>query len=105
MTRNIPILSRENRWVCPNCPATDVTYEAEPHTRFHNCPGLKGLTAPMVPEGTNCNIYAQEREDYVGEDAVQTDDDGTPIMSIVTEREDGQDCTVLAPMVGLRSEV
>lgn len=105
MTHNIPILSRENRWECPNCDLKDVTYELEAHSRFHSCSGLKGLTAPMVPEGTSCRVYANEREDYVGEDTVQTDGDGRPIMSIITEREDGQDCTVLAPMVGLRSEV
>src|SRR5678810_1035478 len=105
MTHNIPILRRENRWECPNCTLTDVTYEVEVHTRFHNCPGLKGLTAPMVPEGTKCKVTANEREDYVGNDTVQTDDEGRPIMSIVTEREDGHDCAVLAPMVGIKSEV
>lgn len=59
----------------------------------------------MVPEGTRCDVYAVEREDYVGKEHVQTDGDGRPIMSVITEREDGQDCAVLAPMVGIRPEV
>lgn len=90
-------LKREVRWVCPNCPATDVTYESDPHTRFHNCRGMKGLTTPMVQEGVRCKIEAVEREDYVGKEDVQLDGDNRPIMSVVTTREDGQDCVVYAP--------
>jgi hypothetical protein len=51
----------------------------------------------MVPAGTKCKIEAVEREDYVGRDLVQRNGEGTPIMSIVTTRDDGQDCNVLAP--------
>jgi hypothetical protein len=95
----IPLLQPERRWVCPNCTHTDVTREAEPHTRFHACRGLKGLTAPMVPAGSDCKVEAVEREDYVGSEQVQTDGDGRPVMAIVTTRADGSnDCAVLAPV-------
>lgn len=88
----------EQRWECPNCPATDVTREAEPHTRFHNCPGLAGLSAPMVPAGSKARVLANEREDYVGREDVRLDADGRPVMSITTEHEDGRrDCVVFAP--------
>lgn len=87
----------EQHWECPNCIFTDVTHETQAHSRFHNCAGLKGLSAPMVPAGTNAKVEAHEREDYVGKDIPQYDGDGRPIMSIVTTRDDGQDCTVLAP--------
>ena len=90
-------LKRETRWVCPNCEFKDVTYEANVHTRFHGCRGLKGLTAPMVEEGVRCKVEAVERGDYVGKDNVQTDGEGKPIMAIVTTRDNGQDCAVLAP--------
>lgn len=100
----IPILKRENRWECPNCEFKDVTYEANPHTRFHNCRGLRGLSAPMVPEGTKAKVESVERGDYVGKEMVQTDGEGRPIMSIVTTRDDGQDCVVLAPAAGVRGE-
>jgi hypothetical protein len=93
----VPILLNEHRWVCPNCDLTDVTSESQPHTRFHACRGLRGLTAPMVPAGTRCKVEAVERGDYVGKDRVQTDGEGRPVMSIVTTRDDGQDCAVLAP--------
>ncbi len=89
-------LRAETRWVCPLCTATDVTYEAQPHSRFHTCAGLKGLTAPMVPEGTNCKMEAHERDDYIGDEIVQTDGDGRPIMNVITTRDDGEDCTVYA---------
>jgi len=91
------ILVAQHRWECPNCPATDVTHEAQPHTRFHTCRGLRGLTAPMVPAGTRCKVEALERQDYINGDLVQTDDEGRPVMSIITTRDDGTDVAVLAP--------
>ena len=94
----IPTIVPVRHWVCPNCKFTDVTHEARPHTRFHPCAGLKGLSAPMVEEGTKVKVTAHEREDYVGDDIVQLSPDGRPVMSVVTEREDGSnDVVVFAP--------
>jgi hypothetical protein len=87
----------EQRWECPNCATTDVTHEAQPHTRMHVCRGLKGLTAPMVPAGTRCKVEAVERQDYVGSEIFTTDGEGRPIMSVVTTRSDGTDAAVFAP--------
>jgi len=101
---DLPLLVRERRWACPNCTLTQVTHEAEPHTRFHACPGLRGLTAPMVPAGTRCKIEAVEREDYVGRELVQTDADGRPVMAVRTTRDDGEDLAVLAPCATANSE-
>jgi hypothetical protein len=94
----------EHRWECPNCPATDVTHEVQPHTRFHACRGLRGLTAPMVPAGTRCKVEAIDREDYVGRELVQVDGDGRPVMAVRTTRDDGMDCAVLAPCATASSE-
>lgn len=96
---DVPILRPpERRWECPNCDATDITREPEPHSRMHACRGLKGLTAPMIPAGTKAKVCAHEREDYIGREAAQTDGEGRPVMSVVTTREDGQDCVVYAPV-------
>lgn len=92
-----PLLRPEQHWQCPNCSATEVTHESEPHTRFHACPGLKGLTAPMIPAGTTAKVEAVEREDYVGGELVQADGDGRPVSAVVTTRDDGNDVAVLAP--------
>jgi hypothetical protein len=51
----------------------------------------------MVPAGTRCKVEAVERGDWVGKERVQLDGEGRPVMSVVTTRDDGQDCTVLAP--------
>jgi hypothetical protein len=91
-----PVLLREQRWTCPNCTLEELTHEPRPHTRFHTCPGLRGLTAPMVPAGTRCKVEAHEREDYIGTDAVRLHE-GRPVMSVVTTRDDGQDVAVFAP--------
>jgi hypothetical protein len=93
----MPLLIAEQRWACPNCTLTDITREQGPHTRFHNCAGLKGLTAPMVPAGTRCKVEALEREDYTNGDLVTTDADGRPVMAVEVTREDGNDVAVFAP--------
>lgn len=101
---NVPMLLNERRWVCPNCSATDVTHEAQPHTRFHACAGLAGLTAPMVPAGTKCKVEAVERQDYINGDHVQVDGEGRPVMAVVTTRDDGQDVAVFAPTASARGD-
>jgi hypothetical protein len=90
-------LTPETRWECPNCTTTAVTHRADVHTEFHSCPGVQGLTAPMVPAGTRCKVEAVEREDYIAGEHVQLDGAGRPIMSLITTRDDGTDCTVYAP--------
>jgi len=52
---------------------------------------------PLVPKGTDCKVEAVERGDYVGQESVQIDVNGRPMMAVVTTRDDGQDCTVYAP--------
>ena len=85
------------RWVCPNCDQTHVTREQQPHSAFHSCAGLKGMTAPFIEEGVSAKVEAREREDYVGRERVQTNEDNRPIMSVVTTRDDGTDAVVFAP--------
>ena len=92
------MLSARHRWVCPNCSATDVTSEAAPHTRFHACAGLGGITAPMVEAGVDCKVEAMVREDYIGpSNECHMDEDGQPISAVVVTRDEGNDCAVLAP--------
>lgn len=89
------ILTGEQHWVCPNCPAEVRTVGAP--NRFHNCPGLRGFLAPMVLDGIRCKVVAEEREDYVGKEIVRTDDKGRPVMAVRTVRDDGDDLVVYAP--------
>ena len=91
------LIVQEHRWECPNCDFTDVTFEALPHSRFHNCRGLLGMSVGMVPAGTRCKVELNEREDYIGREMVQYGGDGRPYRNAVTTRDDGQDCAVYAP--------
>lgn len=84
-------------WYCPNCPQTSVTRELRPHIRFHACRGLYGMTAPFIEVGQKVKVEAHEREDFVANEIVQTDERGKAIMSVVTTRDDGQDTIVFAP--------
>jgi hypothetical protein len=60
----------------------------------------------MVPAGTRCKVEAVTRGDHVGAERVQTDGDGRPVQAVVTTRDDGVDCAVLAPTaVATREEV
>ena len=94
----------ENRWSCPNCSQTDVTQETRPHTRMHVCPGARGMVVPFVPDGVKAKVVLRERDDYVGKELVQTDENGRPVMSAVTTRDDGEDVVVYAPCANGQAE-
>lgn len=94
---DVPILETERHWYCPACHMPHVTVLGVVHTPMHECRALRGLMAPFVPRGVHAVHRLVEREDYVGDEDVRLDGEGRPTMSIITEREDGQDCTVFAP--------
>jgi hypothetical protein len=91
------LIERVQEWHCVACGKTDETREPKPHTRFHPCPKMHGLTTPMLPKGTSAKVEIREREDYVGTERVTTDDRGRAVQSIVTTRDNGQDVAVFAP--------
>jgi hypothetical protein len=96
----VPLLAPpEQHWTCPNCTTTAVTHLPPDAvaSQFHPCPGLKGLTAPMVQEGTRAKVEALEREDYLNGDHVTRDGDGRPVMAIEVTRDTGTDRAVFAP--------
>lgn len=93
---SVPLIQSRTDWYCPNCTNTETTLHVQPHTRFHACRGLKGLTAPMVPVGTRCKVEAVEREDYIGSDLVTLDGEGRPICTVETTRDDGNDVIAFA---------
>lgn len=94
------LLDGEQRWACPNCSHRDRT--TGQGNRFHRCPGLRGLLAPMVLDGTEARVRAVEREDFVGGEDVQTDGDGRPVMAVKVTRADGEDVVVFAPTAHVR---
>lgn len=98
---DIPILQPPvQHWQCQHCNTRDVTRGLP--NRMHNCPGLGGIVAPLVLEedARRTLVRARVREDYVGKDTVQADDEGRPIMAVETLREDGSnDVAVLATCV------
>ena len=103
---SIPLLQRDQYWSCPNCPIETVTTDPHAHP-FHRCRGLAGLSAPLVPAGTRCQVTAHEREDFIGAELVQmhpVDGRARPIAQIRVERDEGQDCVVLAPTARVRVE-
>ena len=79
-------------WYCPNgCYCTDWIEALPPGaTRYHNCPKLHQLSAPLVRVGTDCTVEAIEREDYIGDQIQATGDDGKPYMSVITKYTDGR---------------
>jgi hypothetical protein len=99
---SVPLLHRDQFWECPNCPAVDKTNDPRANP-FHRCRGLAGLTAPLVPAGTKCQVTAHEREDYVGREIVPLHE-GRPIAQVRIEREDGEDCVVFAPTARIVAE-
>ena len=97
----IPILAPVQHWWCPNCRLEDVTHEAKLHIRYHTCPKLRNLSAPMVPAGTKAKVEVHEREDYIGKGLPRLDENGRPLMNIETTRDEGTDLLVFAPTATL----
>ena len=89
-------------WECPNCPATDRTRPLPPEaSRFHTCPGLHGLTAPLVRAGTDCRVTAVERGDYLAGEVQRHGDDGKPYMAVRTDHADGSNDLAVFPGVAV----
>lgn len=94
-------------WECPSCGTTHKTHGALPPNAapMHACRALSGFSTPFVPFGSRARHVVKEREDYVGDELVQVDGEGRPIMAIVTERPDGSnDCHVYAPTATITKE-
>lgn len=88
-------------WECPACGKTAEVPGAYGKV-VHRCPKMGGLTTPYVRKGAKAKLSLVMREDYIGDELVQTDDEGRPVMALITEREDGQDTRVFAPAAKLR---
>lgn len=93
------LLEGRQAWECPNCDYAEVTRPLPPNaSRYHTCPGLHMLTAPLVRAGMDCKVVAAPWENWQGKTMTTDGDDGRPYSSIDTIRADGSnDCTVLAP--------
>jgi hypothetical protein len=86
-------------WYCPNCSTTDRVQKLPPNSsRFHTCPGLHMLTAPLIRASVYCKVEAEERADYLNGEIQATGDDGRPYMAVRTTRDDGDDLLVNAPL-------
>jgi hypothetical protein len=91
-------------WCCPNCPTQDTTPLLYPN-RYHLCPGLHGLVAPLVRRGTDCKVIALPREDYLGGEIQRTGDDGRPYGGVSVVRADGSnDLAMFAPLATASAE-
>jgi hypothetical protein len=88
-------------WSCPNCMTAERTAGLPANAaRFHTCPGLHMLTAPLIRSGIRCQVTAEVRQDYLNGEIQATGDDGVPYMAVRTTRDDGED---LAANAGLAS--
>jgi hypothetical protein len=88
-------------WVCAaGCGQTARVRPLPPNgTRFHVCPRLHMLVAPLVRAGTDCKVVASAREDYLRGDIQRAGDDGRPYMNVTTTHGDGRtDVAVFAPV-------
>lgn len=91
-----PLFHVYQDWHCPNCQKTDRTPALPPNaTRFHTCPALHMLTAPLVRAGTDCEVVAVERGDYLRKAEQRRGSNGKPYMSVVTRYADGSNDTAV----------
>ena len=82
-------------WYCPNCGLEERVKVLPPDSsRFHTCPRLHMLTAPLVRANVYAKVEAEERADYLNGEVQETGDDGRPYMAIRTTRDEGDDLVV-----------
>lgn len=90
-------------WSCQNC--TAVARTVDNATPMHQCRGM-GLVVPLLVDGTKAKLVVVERQDYIGTESVQYDPvNNRPVMAVNTFRDDGQDCTVYAPLATATGEL
>ena len=91
-------------WMCPNCGVEERTRPMPPNaSRFHSCPALHSLTAPLVRAGTDCKVTAVERGDYLRDATQRTGDDGRPYMAVETVHADGSNDVAAFPEVAIQA--
>jgi hypothetical protein len=99
----VPLLTTMADWYCPNCGITLSAPVPPPgQSKFHVCPRLHGLTAPLIRAGVRCKVEAEERQDYLGTEVQAMGDDGKAYMAVRTTRDDGDDLAVNAGLATLR---
>lgn len=88
-------------WYCPECPIQHVTKILQPCSPLHFCTSstMRGAMTPLVERGVKARLRINRREDYQGTDILTTDGEGRPVMSITTQRDDGEDCHAFAPCI------
>ena len=92
------LLDPTRHWHCPLCGKLHVTQQAGQIVPTHPCPAMNGLSVPFLDDTVKSRLVVKDREDYIGDELVQTDNEGRPVMALVTERADGSnDCHVYAP--------
>lgn len=101
---NVPLLIPPfEDWWCPNCGINERIAGLPPNAgRYHTCPRLHMLTAPLIRAGVYAKVEAEERADYLGREIQETGDDGKPYMAVRTTRNDGDDLMVNAPTAQAR---
>lgn len=102
-SRDVPLLRAYDDWFCPNCGLEDRTPALPPGSaRYHTCPRLHMLSAPLVRAGTSAKVEAEERADYLGTEIQATGDNGRPYMAVRTVFEDHDDLAVNAGLAYAR---
>lgn len=91
-------------WHCPHCTVEARTVDSK--IPMHRCKygPAPGVMTPLLRKGERAKVEVVERQDFVGREKVFLDHNGRPIMSVVTTRDDGQDCTVFAPTATAEQE-
>lgn len=92
------VVQMDTYWQCNSCGMQHIEKaRAEVTTPMHACRGLAGAWVPFVPAGSDARLRVEERQDYIGKDIPFTDANGRVLMAVYTQREDGEDCHILAP--------
>jgi hypothetical protein len=84
-------------YACSRCDTTATIPITAAGSPMHTCAGAGGMTVPLALAGKSSKVELVERQDYVGDDDVQRDDEGRVWMSVVVTTDEQESVAVYAP--------
>lgn len=95
------VVDMDRNWQCNSCGKLHVTRATgQVVTPMHQCASHAGTWVPFVPAHDKGVLRIEERQDYIGPNSsVLFDANGRAIMSVYTQRDDGEDVHIHAPCI------
>lgn len=84
-------------YACSACDSTVLLAPGVLDVPMHPCVGRGGMAVPYTPAGVRSKVELNTRQDYVGGEDVQRDDEGRVWMSVTVTTDEYEHVAAYAP--------